>query len=288
MTTSEVIRIWELSGVERLHLTTDTSVIFKFAVKPFTTEAETLIKLAGHGIPVVAVQAWAIRDHTLGLLTEDLGVPVRTATEEDAASMAALLHATPILGHLDTFDEEALTSLPERGLAALAALQRQGRFLNAWDINRALQRLAPCAKVLAAGAERPPFGLCHGELHPTSIHVGTNGTRLLDLAKAFNGPGLLDLATWFGTRAPAQPQHLNRLIHAYIHAGGHPGAASRRGGLPADRWALGWHRIWAAHWFLTHAAAGHHSRGTDDAHHTIIRRQLIAAVTLLTSSQSTG
>ncbi|MBM0255518.1 phosphotransferase [Micromonospora sp. 4G55] len=283
MRTSEVIRTWELSGVERLHLTTDTSVIFKFAVKPFMTEADILINLAGRGIPVVAVQAWAIRGHTLGMLTEDLGVPVRTATEKDAATTAALLHAAPVLGHLDTFDEEALTSLPERGLAALAALQRQGRFLNAWDINRALQRLALCAKALAAGAERPPFGVCHGELHPTSLHVGTKGTRLIDLAKAFNGPGLLDLATWFGTRALPQPQHLDRLIHAYIRAGGHAGVASRRGGLPADRWALGWHRIWAAHWFLSQAAAGHHSRATDDAHHTIIRRQVTAAVTLLTS-----
>ncbi|MGN9920712.1 phosphotransferase [Micromonospora palomenae] len=230
MTTSEVIRIWELSGVERLHLTTDTSLIFKFAVKPFTTEADILINLAGHGIPVVAVQAWAIRGHTLGMLMEDLGVPVRTATEKDAATMAALLHATPVLGHLDTFDEEALTSLPERGLAALAALQCQGRFLKAWDISRALQRLAPCAKALAAGAERPPFGVCHGELHPTSLHLGTKGTRLLDLAKAFNGPGLLDLATW--VRDPCScPTRASEPTHPRLHPRWRPlrrGESSRR------------------------------------------------------------
>ncbi|PWR14859.1 aminoglycoside phosphotransferase [Micromonospora sicca] len=284
MTASEVIRIWELSGVERLHLSNGASMIFKFAVTPFTTEADILINLAGHGIPVVAVKAWAVRDHTLGMLTEDLGVPLRLATENDAATAAVRLHAIPSLAYLDTFDEEALTSLPERGLAALAALQREGRFLNAKDIKRALQRLAPLARTRAVGAERPPFGVCHGEFHPTSLHVGTDGTRLLDVAKAFNGPGLLDLATWFGTRAPAKPQSLNRLIHAYIHVGAHPDAASCRGGLPADQWALGWHRIWAAHWFLAHAAARHHGRMTDDAHRSIIRRQLTGAVTLLTSS----
>lgn len=284
MTASETIRIWELSGVERLHLSNGSSVIFKFAVAPFTAEADTLIKLASHGIPVVAVKAWAINGNALGMLTEDFGVPLRVATEDDAAIAAARLHAHPPLEHLDSLHEEALASLPEQGLAALAALERQGRFLDAGDIRRALQRLASVAKARAAGAERPPFGVCHGELHPTSLHVAASGTRLLDLAKAFNGPGLLDLATWFGTRAPAEAEQLNRLIHAYVQVGGHPGVAACRGGLPAAWWALAWHRIWAAHWFLTNAAAGHHDRTTDDAHQMIIRRQLTAAATVLTLS----
>ena len=40
----------------------------------------------------------------------------------------------------------------------------------------------------------------HSEFHPTSLHIGRDGRRLLDFARTFNGPGLLDLASW-----PPQP-----------------------------------------------------------------------------------
>ncbi|MGW3859213.1 phosphotransferase [Micromonospora arida] len=70
-----------------------------------------------------------------------------------------------------------------------------------------LQRLAATARHRADGAERPPFGLCHGEFHRTSLHVSRTGCRLVDWAKAFCGPGLFDLATWFGTRTPTEPDY---------------------------------------------------------------------------------
>ena len=43
------------------------------------------------------------------------------------------------------------------------------------------------------GARLAPYGLCHSEFHPTSLHVGASGWRLLDWARAFRGPGLIDL-----------------------------------------------------------------------------------------------
>jgi len=36
------------------------------------------------------------------------------------------------------------------------------------------------------------------------------------------------------------------LIERYVQTGGHPTALEDRGGLPAEHWALGWHRGQAA------------------------------------------
>jgi hypothetical protein len=43
---SEPIRIWRLSGVERLRLPGGSSVVFKYAVAPFTSEHDVLADLA--------------------------------------------------------------------------------------------------------------------------------------------------------------------------------------------------------------------------------------------------
>ena len=74
---------------------------------------------------------------------------------------------------------------------------------------------------------------------------------------------------------------LTRLIHAYVAAGGHPDAEADRGGLPAARWALGWHRVWAAWWLLSAAAAGHHQAAADRRHTQVVLRQLQGALDLL-------
>ncbi|GAA1801536.1 hypothetical protein GCM10009682_24350 [Luedemannella flava] len=131
------------------------------------------------------------------------------------------------------------------------------------------------------GADRQPFGLCHGELHPTSLHRGPAGLRLLDFGKAFHGPGLLDLATWFGTRHRPDHDRVAHLLGLYVAAGGHPDALASRGGLPAATWALGWHRVWAAAWFIEQAATGAFDATTDTAHGVIVHRQLTSAAALL-------
>jgi hypothetical protein len=279
----EPIRVWGLSGVERLHLPDGTSVVFKYATEPFTGEDQVLAHAGRRGVPVPALHASTVRHGVLGMILEDLGEPSRPATDTDAADAAARLHAAGQAAGLPTLGEAALRALPSIGRIYLDQLHAAGRFADTADCAAHLQVLGRIAGKRAAGAELPPFGLCHGELHPTSLHVGKRGWRLLDLAKAFNGPGLLDLATWQGTRNPPDPTRLRQLIYGYIGAGGHHAARAERGQLPAEVWALGWHNLSAAVWFLQQAARGTHPPDTDHGHVPIVRRQLDHATRLLAS-----
>ncbi|MBM0274825.1 aminoglycoside phosphotransferase family protein [Micromonospora tarensis] len=280
-TRRHIIQTWELSSVERWFFPDDSSLICKIATTPFTGEATVLRALNNQQAPVPLLNGYTMRPDGVGMLMEDLGEASRTATFAEAAATARWVHATAGIPNLPTFDEAGLARLPEQGLDALDELRRQGRFTHdAEGIEAVLQRLAATARHRADGAERPPFGLCHGEFHRTSLHVSRAGCRVVDWAKAFTGPGLLDLATWFGTRTPTEPRLLTKLIHAYVAAGGHPDAEADRGGLPAARWALGWHRVWAAWWLLTTAAAGHHPASADRRHTQVVLRQLQGAVDL--------
>jgi len=46
------------------------------------------------------------------------------------------------------------------------------------------------------------------------------------------------------------------LIGEYVKAGGPPEAGAPRGGLPAERWALGWHRVWVSDWYAEQVERG--------------------------------
>ncbi|ADU11427.1 aminoglycoside phosphotransferase [Micromonospora sp. L5] len=278
---AQVIQEWELSTVHRLYLSDGSSMICKIATSPFTGEAAVLRALNEHGAAVPHLHGYTLRPQALGMLMDDLGDPIRPPTTAEASAAARAVHAIAPMPTLPAFGQQTLARLPEQALAALDALHRQGRFLNTGTIEDLLRRLAAVAGRRADGAEQEPFGLCHGEFHPTSLHVSRNGCHLVDWAKAFTGPGLLDLATWFGTRTNPDPAQLNHLIRVYVATGGSPDAYSDRGGLPAAQWALGWHRLWAAWWFLTTAAAGHHQPHTDSHHAQVIHRQLHAAAQLL-------
>lgn len=104
----------------------------------------------------------------------------------------------------------------------------------------------------------------HSEFHPTSLHIGERGWRLLDFARAFTGPGLLDLASWHGTIEPPHPIRLRVFLEQYVTAGGTPDALAPRGGLTAEHWALGWHRMWAVEWFMEQSVC-HGQRGHQGA-----------------------
>ncbi|RKN50446.1 phosphotransferase [Micromonospora endolithica] len=286
-TRRQAMQTWELSTVERLFFADGSSVVCKVAVAPFTGEAALLQALNEREARVPLLHGYAMRPQALGMLMDDLGDATRAATFAEAAATARWVHATTGITGLPTFDQTGLARLPGQALHALSCLRQQGRFADAGLIEKALERLAVVAPRRADGADRPPFGLCHGEFHRSSLHVSRTGCRLVDWAKAFTGPGLLDLATWFGTRTPHEPRLLTQLIRAYVRAGGHPDAEANRGGLPAARWALGWHRVWAAWWFLTTAAAGHHQPDTDRRHTQIVLRQLHGAAQLLEVAPST-
>jgi hypothetical protein len=279
--TREPLRVWRLSGVERLRLDDGNTMIFKYAAAPFTGEDQALVLAADRQVPVPRLHAHAVREELLGMIMEDLGTPHREATIQDGASAAALLHGTGAASGLDTLDEDRLAALPGQALTRVTALQGSGRWTAVDDIAEILTALAQCANARASGAQMPPFGFCHSEFHPTSLHIGEGGWRLLDFARAFNGPGLLDLASWHGTIDDPDTRQLRELLDAYISAGGHPQTGDRRGGLPAEQWALGWHRMWAVAWFLDQAVRWINDPATDPDYITAVRRHLREATAML-------
>lgn len=277
----EPLRIWTLSGVERLHPEGAGTVIFKYAAEPFTREDQALRLAADHKVPVPRLHASALRHGVLGMIMEDLGTPLRDATIRDGAAAAARLHAAGEVAGLDTLDEQRLAALPEQALQRLTTLQRSGRWTGVDDLADILRDLSGCASKRATGAGLVPFGFCHSEFHPTSLHIGEDGWRLLDFARAFNGPGLLDLASWHGTISDPDGPRLRELLDSYAGAGGHRQVLAVRGGLPAERWALGWHRVWVVAWFLDQSVCWINDPGTDPVYITAVRRHLREAATFL-------
>jgi hypothetical protein len=153
-------------------------------------------------------------------------------------------------GWLPCLDRTSLARLPARIAARAGRLDLPGH------ITATANLLARHSQQLAQGTDLPPYGFCHSEFHPTSVHIGSHGWRLLDFARAFVGPGLLDLASWHGTLTAPDPKAVAALIGAYIEAGGPPESAAPRGGVPAANWALGWHRIWISDWYVEQIERG--------------------------------
>src|SRR5690606_42028412 len=119
---------------------------------------------------------------------------------------------------------------------------------------RAQPGLVRAAETRAGRAVTPPSGWVHSEFHPESVFVGDNGVYLHDFARAFHGPGLLDLASWSGTVGPPDPDRTRAFLEAYVHAGGARQALARRGGLEAqdrsEKRRVG--RARGASWAATH------------------------------------
>lgn len=277
----EEVRVWSMSGVERLTFPDSTTAIFKYAKKPFDAEDQALRLADASGVPVPKLHASAVVDGWLGMLLEDLGTPVRDADDLDGAAAAVVLHHTRTAPALPVLDESGLRALPGRALDHLGHLRKADRWQGTDDIERALEQIAQAAAVRAAGATRSPFGWVHSEFHPTSLHIGKRGWRLLDFARAFTGPGLLDLASWHGTLETPDPARLRAFLESYVSAGGSAEALDRRGGLTAERWALGWHRMWAVEWFMEQSIRWINDPATDPAYIKVVRRHLTDILQLL-------
>jgi hypothetical protein len=274
----EPLRVWAHSGVERLRFPGQgpvASVVLKYADAPFDREHLALRLAERHGIPVPHVLAARTGPGWLAMLMDDLGEQVAEAADHDGARAAVGLHqARGLSGSwLIRLDKAGLEELPRRIVARLAGLELPGT-------GKLARALADAAAFRAAGAELPPFGLCHSEFHPTSLHIGRHGWHLLDFARAFIGPGLLDLASWHGTLDEPDPERTSGLIGSYVALGGDRQALAARGGLDAASWALGWHRIWVADWFAEQVELGW-AAGDLGTWTTAITRHLSEAASLL-------
>jgi hypothetical protein len=276
------IRAWTLSRVERLVFLDGATAIYKIATEPFTTENRVLLAADAVGLPVPAVIGAVVRCDVLGMVIEDLGEPVREATDDDGIVAAIALHGAPSNPALPELDGDALAALPALAREHLHRLRDEGRWTAGTDdIAGMLDALASGAAKRAEGATTAPWGWVHSEFHPTSLHIGKGGWRLLDFARAFTGPGLLDLVSWFGTVDDADPVRLRCYIEAYVAAGGHPTALAERGGLTAQDWALGWHRVWVIEWFMEQALRWIKDPAQDETYIDVVRRHLKTAVHLL-------
>jgi hypothetical protein len=249
--------------------------VFKYADAPFDREHLALELAERYGIPVPHVHAAQTAPGVLAMVLEDVGNPLREANEEDSARAAVRLHA-PVAVADNPW-------LPLMDYAALAAMpRRMALSLNTLGLSEAAQTaamLGDAAPWRITGAELPPFGLCHSEFHPTSLHIGPYGWHLLDFARAFKGPGLIDLASGHGTLDDPDPDRTSSLIECYVSAGGDKWALTPRGGLDPASWALGWHRIWVADWFTEQIKMGW-AHGAVDTWIIAITRHLIEAAKL--------
>ncbi|MGW4884690.1 aminoglycoside phosphotransferase family protein [Streptomyces murinus] len=277
----EEVRVWSMSGVERLTFPDATTVIFKYAKRPFDCEDQALRLAHTLGVPVPQVHASAVLDGWLGMLMEDLGPAVRDADDLDGTAAAVVLHGTRTAAALPVLDQARLCTLPNRALEHLALLRKAERWQETDDVEDALDRIAQAAEARSVGTTVAPFGWVHSEFHPTSLHIGQHGWRLLDFARAFTGPGLLDLASWHGTIEPPHPVRLRAFLEQYVTAGGTPDALAPRGGLTAESWALGWHRMWAVEWFMEQSIRWINDPATDPAYIKAVRRHLTHVLHLL-------
>ncbi|MEU0097325.1 aminoglycoside phosphotransferase family protein [Streptomyces sp. NPDC006267] len=277
----EEVRVWSMSGVERVTFPDGSTAIFKYAKKPFDSEDQALRLAHTLGVPVPQIHGSAMIDGWLGMLMEDLGPSAREADDLDGVAAAVVLHSTRTAPGLPVLDQERLRALPIRALEHLERLRKADRWQDADDVEKALDRIAQAAEGRSAGATLAPFGWVHSEFHPTSLHVGERGWRLLDFARAFTGPGLLDLASWHGTIEPPHLLRLRVFLEQYVVAGGTPDALASRGGLTAENWALGWHRMWAVEWFMEQAVRWINDPVTDPGYIKVVRRHLTDVLHLL-------
>ncbi|MFC5183200.1 aminoglycoside phosphotransferase/kinase family protein [Actinomadura harenae] len=249
----EEIRVWSMSAVERLTLSDGSTLILKYANEVFADEPDVLRHAAAHGVPVPKLLTSTRQpDGSVVMITEDLGDPVREPTLADAATAAVSVHTCPPLDGLPVLDEHALVTLPLRALEWLDALQRAGRWTtDTFSLRRKLEALDGAAHRRAKGVTIPPYGMCHSEFHPTSLIVQPDGVpRVLDMARAYTGNGLLDLVSWQGTPEPLDLNAVKDLMDAYVAAGGPEEALLDRGGLPAHVWASGWDKLWIVEWLM--------------------------------------
>lgn len=272
---------WQLSRVERVVLEGGATFILKRSRHPLTKEARVIHGLRETDVPLPALCMSRVDGDILTMILEDLGPSERQPTLEEAASVAAKIHKATPPGWLPILDETALRSLPVKIRRGVEDLASAGRWRELGPIHGILDKIDANSALISRGATTPPFGLCHSEFHPTSLHVGTNRAAVVDWARAFIGPGLLDLASYGGTIDPPDLAACRSLIEAYRAAGGPTESSDQRGGLPAEEWAIVCHRLWAVDWYVESCNTWMTDREQDSAWQTTVARHLDEAANFL-------
>lgn len=265
------------SGVWRLTFPRDgATVIYKEAWPPLDNEDTALRYAESCRLPVPHVIASHHAGHRAAILMTDLGQPARPVTDAEGAQLAATIHHAPGSPDLPQIGPEELAAMPGR-ITERASRHR----LPVITIETAAV-IALSAPRLAAPAKTPPYGLCHSEWHPTSVIIDADGNpHIYDWARAFTGPGLIDLASWLGTTTAPDLPAVRDHITAYVNAGGHPAALAPRAGIPAEAWACAWHRLWAADWYLQQIEMGWITSEHLPNQHEAINRHITEAAALL-------
>lgn len=277
----EVLWSWPQSHVERITVDGPATFVLKRARPPLTDEDRILRHLEDQSVPVPHVVLSCRDGGQLTMLLEDLGPTLRDATLDEAAHLAVRIHRATPPSDLRLLDTEALRAIPRAVSEGMDVLEAAGRWTDTERLRTLLHGAERIVERLVDGAQGPPFGLCHSEFHPSSIHIGARRSGLLDLAQAFVGPGLLDLASYRNTAEPARPDVCRALIDAYCTAGGAPGAATSRAGLPAERWALAWHSLWISSLFTRYATTWMQDRQQDPAYARAVTAHLAEALDLV-------
>ena len=278
----EVLWDWRLSHVERIHLNDGRSIVLKMSRSPMKDDGRVQAALEGSGIPLAQLHlVWPNCD-TATIVMEDLGPSRRNATLEEGANVAVKVHAANPPAGLPVLGGDALCQLPSDIESGIKTLDSHGRWLDLDRIQPTITGLVKRAAELSRNANTAPFGLCHNEFNPTSLHIGTRKTALVDWGRPFIGPGLIDLAGWFWTTEKPDLPALRGMIDAYVTAGGAPASKLERAFMEPERWAYFWHRLWIVKWFVTCQTTWQADRSQDGDWQRVIERHLDEADQLLT------
>jgi len=270
----EILWEWALSRVERIYLTDGSSLILKRSASPLTDEARIIESISDSDISLANLYTAEECKGVLTMLMEDLGPSVRGPSLLEAASAAARTHAAPSPERLRVLDERGLQELPTSTLQALDELVCAGRWRDTERLREQLSYIEEVGRDLSRDAQIPPFGLCHSEFHPSSLHIGKFKSALVDWARAFTGPGLIDIISYFGTLSVADPTTYRSFIDDYVNMGGAPTAGDDRAGYRAEEWGLFWHRIWVAEWFTTNCTSWMTDTRQDEIYQQAVERHV--------------
>ncbi len=275
----EVLWDWGLSRVERVRLNDGRSIILKRSQSPMKDDGRVQKTLRGSGVPLTELHLiWSNCD-IVTIAMEDLGPSHHDATLEEGAKVAVRDHAANPLVGLPVLGGDAICQIQCDIESGIKTLVSHGRWLDLDRIQPTITGLVERASELSRNADASPFGLCHNGFNPTSLHIGTRKTALVDRGRPFIGSGSMDQADWFWTTEKPDLAALREIIGAYVAA---PESKLGRASMEPERWAYTWHRLWIVKWFVTRQSTWQADRSQDGDWQRVIERHPVEADQLLT------